>query len=113
MRFPRSRRTRSSPGQLGENITTSGLDLLALPAGTELRFGPTAVVSLTGLRNPCAQLDRFRPGLMSAVLERTPEGKIVRKAGVMAVVLASGPVNAGDTIDVRLPDGLQRAMECV
>src|SRR5262245_22811703 len=48
------------PGQLGENITTQGIELLALPTGTELRIGADAVVRLTGLRNPCYQLDKFR-----------------------------------------------------
>jgi len=91
------------PGELGENITTRGLDLLALPTGTRLRIGATAVVEVTGLRNPCSQLDRFQPGLMAAVLDRDEQGQLVRKAGVMAVVVAQGVVEAGDAIVVQPP----------
>lgn len=88
------------PGSMGENITTRGIALLALSEGTELQIGSEAVVSITGLRNPCAQLDSFSDGLMSAVLERAPDGELVRKAGVMAVVVASGMVFPGDAIRV-------------
>lgn len=91
------------PGQLGENITTQGLDLLGLPVGTELAIGPDAVVRVTGLRNPCVQIDRFSGGLTAAVLDRAPDGALVRKAGVMGVVLAGGMVRPGDTIGVTLP----------
>lgn len=94
-----------SPGQLGENITTRGLALLDLPEGTTLHLGSDAVVRLTGLRNPCHQIDRFQRGLMQAVLDRDADGQLVRKAGVMAVVLASGLVRAGDAIRVELPPG--------
>jgi hypothetical protein len=90
-------------GDLGENITTRGIDLLALPVGTVLRLGAQAQVELTGLRNPCAQLDRFAPGLMQAVLERGPQGALIRKAGVMAVVRAAGRVAAGDALTVQWP----------
>jgi len=86
------------PGALGENVTTSGLDLLALGRGTRLRIGPEAEIEITGLRNPCAQLDTFEPGLMAAVLGRTAEGEIIRKAGVMAIVLKGGIVRPGDRI---------------
>jgi MOSC domain-containing protein YiiM len=92
-------------GQIGENVTTCGIDLLALPTDTELCLGPDAVVRITGLRNPCAQLDRFQPGLMAAVLDRTPQGELIRKAGVMGVVLRGGVVSAQDRIEVRLPAG--------
>lgn len=92
------------PGELGENITTRGLDLLAVPTGTRLHVGASAVVEVTGLRNPCSQLDRFQPGLMAAVLDRDGYGKLVRKAGVMAVVVAPGVVGAGDPIVVQPPD---------
>jgi MOSC domain-containing protein YiiM len=92
-----------APGQMGENVTTAGLDLLALPAGTRLRLGEAAVVEVTGLRNPCAQLDRLQPGLMKATLDRDAEGNLVRKAGIMAVVLAGGEVSPGDAIAVELP----------
>lgn len=94
-----------APGQMGENVTTRGLDLLAIPAGTRLRLGPAAEIEVTGLRNPCAQLDAIHPGLMKAVLGRAPDGALIRKAGVMAVVLAGGPVRPGDPIIVTLPDG--------
>ena len=91
------------PGEMGENVTTQGLDLLALPTGALLRLGPTALVAVTGLRNPCAQLDRFAPGLMQAVLDRDSAGGLLRKAGVMAVVLQGGLVRPGDAITVALP----------
>ena len=90
------------PGQMGENITTRGIDLLALPPGTHLNFG-WAVIEVTGLRNPCAQLDGIQPGLMEAVLERHPERGLIRKAGIMAVVIKSGEVRAGNKIRVTLP----------
>lgn len=97
-------------GELGENVTTRGVDLLALPTGARLRLGAQAVVELTGLRNPCGQIDRFQPGLMSAVLDRTPDGELVRKAGVMGVVLSGGPVAPGDDIAVELPAGPHRRL---
>jgi hypothetical protein len=90
-------------GQLGENITTSGVDLLALARGTRFAIGPRAVVEITGLRNPCVQIDRFRPGLLAEVLSRDPEGKAVRRAGVMAVVVVGGEVRRGDGIGVEPP----------
>ncbi len=90
-------------GQMGENVTTRGLDPLALPTGTQLRLGETAVVEVTGLRNPCAQLDRVQTGLMAAVLDRDADGALIRKAGIMAIVLASGDVRPGDPIEVDLP----------
>ncbi len=92
-----------APGQMGENITTRGLDLLSLPAGTRLHLGAGAVVEITGLRNPCAQLDRIQDGLMAAVLDRDVEGNLVRKAGVMGVVRTGGAVHPGDPIRVELP----------
>lgn len=92
-----------APGDIGENVTTRGLDLLALPTGARLRLGEAAVVEVTGLRNPCVQLDRFQPGLMTAVLDRDERGRLVRKAGVMAVALAGGDVRPGDPIAVELP----------
>ncbi len=101
------------PGQLGENITTLGVDLLALPADTELRIGASVVVRLTGLRNPCGQIDNFQSGLMAAVLDRSPQGQLIRKAGVMAVVLTGGRVVAGDPIDVTLPNHAHVALEPV
>ena len=91
------------PGHLGENITTKGLDLLSLPQGTRLHLGGTAVVTITGLRNPCAQLDDFKKGLLAAVLDRDENGNLVRKAGVMGVVSTAGEVRPGDSIDVELP----------
>jgi MOSC domain-containing protein YiiM len=91
------------PGDLGENVTTRGLDLLALPAGTVLRLGAQAEVEVTGLRNPCSQIDRFQPGLTAKVLDRDANGELVRKAGVMAVVRRGGAVHAGDDIVVQLP----------
>ncbi|MEM6625775.1 MAG: MOSC domain-containing protein [Pseudomonadota bacterium] len=92
-----------SPGVMGENITTRGVDLLALPRGARLVLGSDAIVEITGLRNPCRQLDEYQSGLLSAVLDRTPSGELVRKAGVMGIVLASGRVGAGDQIRVDYP----------
>ena len=102
-----------SAGIMGENITTEGVDLLALPVDTELHLGATAVVRLTGLRNPCAQLDAFQAGLMSAVLQRAPDGGLVRKAGVMSIVVAGGHVRPGDEVGVRLPPLPHRKLERV
>jgi MOSC domain-containing protein YiiM len=92
-----------SPGEMGENVTTRGLDLLALPRGTRLHVGPDVVVEVTGLRNPCGQLDRFRPGLMKALLGRDADDGLVRKAGVMGVVLVGGDVTPGNAIRVERP----------
>ena len=92
-------------GTMGENVLTRDLDLLALPAGARLRLGDEAEVELTGLRNPCVQLERLQPGLMEAVLDRDPDGELIRRAGVMAVVVQGGLVRPGDAVDVRLPTG--------
>ncbi len=102
-----------SPGQMGENVTTRGVDLLALPIGTLLRLGPEAVVEVTGLRNPCTQLDAFRPGLMAAVLDRDESGRLVRKAGIMGVVRAGGVVRPGDVVDIELPPPPHRPLDRV
>ena len=90
-------------GQMGENITTRGVDLLHLPVGTRLHLGAEAVVEITGLRNPCAQLERLQPGLLEAVLDHDAQGHLIRKAGVMGVVLAGGEVRPADPIRVELP----------
>jgi MOSC domain-containing protein YiiM len=100
-------------GDMGENVTTRGVDLLGLATGTRLRLGGEAVVEVTGLRNPCAQLDRFAPGLMAAVLDRGADGGLVRKAGIMAVVLTGGEVRPGDAIRVEPPPEPHRALEPV
>ena len=92
-----------SPGAIGENITTRGLDLLGLAEGARLHIGAEAVVEVTGLRNPCAQLDGLLPGLMAAVLDRDAEGELVRKAGVMSIVFIGGVVRPGDVIVVEEP----------
>ena len=102
-----------SAGQIGENVTTRGVDLLGLPAGAILRLGETASVEVTGLRNPCKQLDGLQPGLMRAVLDRDEEGNLVRKAGVMGVVVAGGEVRPGDGVRVELPPGPHRPLEKV
>ena len=101
-----------TPGYMGENITTRGLDLLGLPRGAILRIGAEAVVEVTGLRNPCYQLDQLQEGLMQACLEKR-NGELVRKAGIMGVVLAGGPVRAGDAIAVELPHGPHEALKPV
>ncbi len=90
-------------GQMGENITTRGIDLLALPKGSRLQLGTNAIVEITGLRNPCLQLDGLQQGLMAAVLDKDSEGNLIRKAGVMTIVLESGDVFPNDIIRVELP----------
>jgi MOSC domain-containing protein YiiM len=102
-----------APGAMGENILTEGIALLALPAGTKLAIGESAVVEVTGLRNPCRQIDAFMPGLLSAVLDRTPSGELVRKAGIMAVVLNDGEVRPGDRIRIEYPPEPHKRLERV
>jgi MOSC domain-containing protein YiiM len=102
-----------SAGQLGENVTTRGVDLLALPSGTRLHLGDAAVVEVTGLRNPCVQIERFQSGLMTAVLSRDEHGSVIRKAGVMSVVVSGGEVRPGDRIRVELPPPPHWALEPV
>ena len=92
-----------APGEMGENITTRGIDLLALPTGTRLHLGPEAVVEITGLRNPCNQLNGLCPGLMNAVLDRDAAGNLIRKAGVMGIVLVGGEVRPGDGLQATRP----------
>jgi len=100
------------PGALGENVTTRGIDLLALPRGTHLAFPGGAAITVTGLRNPCAQIEAFRPGLLARVLLRTEAG-LVRRAGIMAVVTSGGPVRTGDAITLHLPPPPHAALERV
>ena len=102
-----------APGQMGENVTTRGVDLLGLPTGARLRLGDSAVVEVTGLRNPCSQLDKIQPGLMAATLAKDDHGNLVRKAGIMAIVLASGEVRSGDPITIELPSSPHRPLEPV
>ena len=101
------------PGELGENVTTSEIDLLALPAGTRLHLGESAVVEITGLRNPCDQIDHFQQGLMAATLGRDDDGSLVRKAGIMSVVIRDGDVRPGDAIGVELPSAPHRRLQPV
>ncbi|MFV0623904.1 MOSC domain-containing protein [Sphingomonas sp. ac-8] len=91
------------PGELGENVTTVGIDLLGLPRNTVLAIGSEVALEVTGLRNPCAQIERFRPGLLAAVLDRAPDGALIRKAGIMTIVRAGGSIRPGDPIAVTLP----------
>ena len=101
------------PGDLGENVLTRGVDLLGLPAGARLHLGNTAMVEVMGLRNPCVQLDRFADGLTAAVLVRSEDGELVRRAGVMGVVLVGGRLRAGDPVRVELPPGPHQHLEPV
>jgi MOSC domain-containing protein YiiM len=101
------------PGDLGENVTTSGLDLLGLPVGAVFRLGEEATVEITGLRNPCAQIDAFRSGLLKEVVGRDETGATVRKAGIMGIVLSPGEIHVGDRIDVTLPAAPHRPLERV
>jgi MOSC domain-containing protein YiiM len=91
------------PGEMGENVTTRGLDLLALPRHTVLRIGADAVVEVTGLRNPCLQIDAFQSGLLKQVVHRDDDGQLVRKAGIMGIVLHGGRIEPGDSIRVEPP----------
>ncbi len=109
----RAKGFRVSAGQMGENVTTRGLDLLGLPTGTRLHLGEAAVVEITGLRNPCTQLDDFQAGLMKAVLDHDESGQLIRKAGVMGVVLSGGELRPGDPIRVELPSEPRHALEPV
>ncbi|WP_181314494.1 MOSC domain-containing protein [Phormidesmis priestleyi] len=102
-----------SAGQMGENITTRGINLLDLPTGTRLHLGNKAVVELTGLGNPCAQLDQFQTGLMAAVLDRDEHGKLIRKAGVMGIVAIGGEVRSGDRIQIELPPEPHQSLDRV
>jgi MOSC domain-containing protein YiiM len=101
------------PGDIGENVTTRGIDLLGLGTGTRLCLGTEAIVEITGLRNPCAQLDHFQPGLMAAMLGRDSAGGLIRKSGVMAIVLQGGVLRAGDPIIILPPAGPHRALQPV
>ncbi|WP_051793471.1 MOSC domain-containing protein [Kibdelosporangium aridum] len=101
------------PGQIGENVTTRGIDLLGLPTGTLLHLGDEAVIEVTGLRNPCLQIDNFASGLLKQVLAKDDEGNVIRKAGIMSVVLTGGVVRAGDPIRVELPVGPHRPLQPV
>jgi MOSC domain-containing protein YiiM len=92
-----------APGQIGENITTLGLNLLTLPVGTLVSIGPQAILEITGLRDPCNQLNKLQPGLMKACFTRSPQGEVLRKTGVMAIARTSGPIRPGDQITLQLP----------
>jgi MOSC domain-containing protein YiiM len=100
-------------GLMGENVTTRGIDVLGLPAGTLLHLGPSAIVKVTGLRNPCYQLDELQKGLMQATLGRDARGELVRKAGVMAIVINGGVVGAGDAIVAEVPAGPRQRLQPV
>ena len=104
---------RVQAGQMGENVTTRGVDLLALPLGARLTLGGGAVVEVTGLRAPCVQLDSIEPGLMRATLGRDGDGNVLYKAGVMSVVVSDGEVRPGDAIGVELPPQPHRRLEPV
>jgi hypothetical protein len=101
------------PAVMGENVTTRGIDLLALPTGALLKLGEDALVAVTGLRNPCRQLDDYAQGLLAAVLDRDANGGLIRKAGVMGVVLRGGSIRPGDRIAVACPPGPHRRLERV
>lgn len=102
-----------APGELGENVTTVGIDLLGLPEGARLLVGDEVVLEVTGLRNPCSQIERFQPGLLAAVIDRGPRGEVIRKTGVMAVAVAGGTMRAGDPVRVALPPEPHRALGVV
>ena len=101
------------PGEMGENITTRGLDLLAMPQGTRLHLGAEAVIEITGLRNPCSQIENFQSGLLKACLDKDEDGNLIRKSGVMSIVIQGGVVSQDDAIKVILPEGEHKPLECV
>lgn len=101
------------PGELGENITTQGVDLLHLPVGSKLHIGKTAVVELTALRNPCIQINDFQKGLLKAVVSRDENGNLIRKVGVMGIVLAGGIVKQNDDIKTQLPEEPHKPLEYI
>ncbi|WP_230531284.1 MOSC domain-containing protein [Microvirga roseola] len=100
-------------GEMGENVTTRGIDLLGRSTGARLLIGTAAVIEVTGLRNPCVQIDRFQKGPMQAVLDGDAEGNVIRKSGVMAIVIEGGEIRPGDSIRVEHPPGPYRPLECV
>lgn len=102
-----------APGDLGENVLTQGLDVLGLPQDTLLLIGSQAVVRVTGLRDPCRQIDRFRPGLLKVAIGRDQKGQVLIKAGIMSVVTTGGIIRTGDTIEVELPAPPHQRLECV
>lgn len=101
------------PGALGENITTSGVDLLGLPTGARLEIGDEAVVEVTGLRNPCQQINGLSDGLMKELVFPGDDGEVVRLAGVMSIVIEGGTVRPGDEIRVVLPEGTPEPLQVV
>ncbi|BDS12158.1 MOSC domain-containing protein [Aureispira anguillae] len=92
-----------SAGQMGENITTQGIKLLELPKDTLLYIGEQAIVKITGLRNPCHQLNGLQEGLLKAVLDKDEQGNLIRKAGIMGIVLRGGSIALDDVIRIELP----------
>src|ERR1700722_9393578 len=104
---------RLAPGVMGENVTTRGLDLLGLPVGARLRLRTAAAAEVTGLRTPCSQLNKLQPGLMEATLDRDADGSLIRKAGIMGIVLTAGEVKPGDKIAVELPPEPHRTLAAV
>jgi MOSC domain-containing protein YiiM len=101
------------PGQMGENITTRGVDLLELPTNSRVHIGASAVIEVTGLRNPCVQIDRFQTGLLTAVLDRDEHGRLIRKAGIMGIVVTGGEIRPGDSIRIELPPQPHQALDRV
>ena len=101
------------PGDMGENVTTRGVDLLSLPLNARLHLGPSAIVEVKGLRNPCFQLDNFQAGLMAATLDKDADGNLIRKAGIMGIVIAGGEIRPGDAIRVELPAGVHVALVAI
>jgi MOSC domain-containing protein YiiM len=101
------------PGAMGENITTRGIALLDLPTGTRLKIGRDAVVEVTGLRSPCKLMEKFQKGLMYAVLDKGSNGEVIRKSGIMGIVLRDGVVQAGDAIKVQLPPEPHQQLQVV
>ena len=102
-----------NPGQLGENITTQGIDLLSLPTGCKLHIGEEAVIELTALRSPCVQIDNFQKGILKEVIDRDDQGKMIRKIGVMGIVTAGGTVKPSEIITIEMPDLPHRKLEYV
>ena len=99
---------------MGENITTRGINLVKLPLGTLLHLGETVTLRVTGLRNPCPLIEKYKTDLFKVFRDdieiadnevgyKIVEGTLKKKAGIMSVVLTTGPITSNDTITVELP----------
>jgi MOSC domain-containing protein YiiM len=85
------------PGTIKENVTVEGVDVMQLPPGTQLRLGRSAVLEITAICEPCFRMDEIRDGLKQ---------ELVGRRGMVSVVVESGTINVGDTINVERSEPL-------